>query len=232
MNKLAVMAVLFGVISSCTSTHHKQAIATDEAEKHLNDGAAFASAGSLKKAVAEFDDVIEICNRKYSDKKVKVFASRGSVETLYYMALAATQNIDAIAVDTTCSDAFYLRGYTELDLGNIVRAQSFVERAIEMSPNNSVYLSELAHIQQTNKKWNEALETFTESEGAAEIYSPEQLKITELTRAKRGVGFALTELQRFDEAEIKYKECLKLDPNDKGSAKELEYIKSLRTKKD
>ncbi|RYY73082.1 MAG: tetratricopeptide repeat protein [Gammaproteobacteria bacterium] len=230
MKKLLAVTLLAVVLASCTPTNTKPDVSTVEAEKHLNKGIDFASAGSLKKALTEFDQVIDICNKKYSDKKLKVFSSRGSVETLYYMALAATQGVDAMAVDTTCSDALYFRGYSELDLGNIALAQTYIERAIEMSPNNSVYLSELGHIHQTNKKWNEALATFTDSEDSAELYSPEQVKVGELTRAKRGVGYALIELQRFDEAELKYQECLKLDPSDKGSVNELEYIKSLREK--
>ena len=231
MNKLIGLIVLMLIVAGCASTNKERAASNNDAQKHLQDGIAFASSGSLKKAVIELDLAIESCEKKYSEKNTKVFAARGQVETLYYMVLAYTLNMDAIAVDTTCSDALYFRGYSELDLGNIETAQSYIERAIEMSPNNSRYLSELGHIHQTNKKWKEALEVFITSEESAELYSPENVKVRELTRAKRGVGFALTELNRIDEAEKKYEECLALNPNDKGAAQELVYLKKLREKK-
>lgn len=40
----------------------------------------------------------------------------------------------------------------------------------------------------------------------------------------------MTELHRLDEAEAKYHEALKLDPNDQKSKNELEYITQLREK--
>ncbi len=236
MNKLVFMIFLGALVLSC-STNKPDAIKHDtssqvnNAEKHLDDGLVFVSTGSLKKAIDEFDQAIKICDNQYSDKKTTVFSSRGQTETIYYMLLASATNLKAIAVDTTCSDTLYFRGYAELDLGNLELAQTYVERAIAMAPVNSKYLSELGHIHQTNKKWHDALEVFSTSEESADVYSPEKLKNQELMRAKRGVAFALTELNRIDEAESKYKECLKIDPDDKNSLHELAYLKSLRAKK-
>jgi tetratricopeptide (TPR) repeat protein len=232
MNKLIYVIILSALVSSCATTKNGNSSSQgNNAKKHLQDGVAFVSSGSVKKAIYEFDQAIGICQNQYSDEKTKVFASRGQVETIYYMLLAAATNFPAQAVDTTCSDALYLRGYAELDLGNIGSAQTYVERAIAMAPVNSQYLSELGHIHQINKKWTDSLEAFSASEESAETYSPEEIKNSELSRAKRGIAFALIELNRIDEAEIKYKECLDIDPNDKKSLHELGYLKSLRAKK-
>lgn len=225
------MIILGALISGCATTKSDTSSQKNNAEKHLQDGVTFVSSGSFKKAIDEFDQAIKICENQYSDKKSKVFASRSPVETIYYMILAAATNFPAKAVDTTCSDALYFRGYAELDLGNVGLAQTYVERALAMAPVNSRYLSELGHIHQLNKKWDDALEVFSTSEEAAETYSPQELKNSELARAKRGIAFALTELNRIDEAEVKYKECLEIDPNDKKSLHELKYLKSLREKK-
>jgi tetratricopeptide (TPR) repeat protein len=234
MNKLVFIIFLTALTSGCATTKHDTASTTapvSDAEKHLIDGVTFVNSGSINKAIDELNQAIEICDNQYSDKKTKVFSSRGQTETIYYMLLASAENIQAIAVNTTCSDALYFRGYVEMDRGNLEVAQTYVERAIAMAPVNSRYLSELGHIHQTNKKWNDALEVFSTSEESADIYSPDSLKNKELMRAKRGVAFALTELNRIDEAESKYKECLAIDPNDKNSLHELEYLKILRTKK-
>jgi len=44
----------------------------------------------------------------------------------------------------------------------------------------------------------------------------------------RGVGFALIELNRLDEAEQKYRLCLEIDPQDSIAMNELRYIEKLR----
>ena len=183
-----------------------------------------------KKAIADFDKAIELCEALYpSDGKI-VYASRGTTETLYYMLLASADSEGAFTVDTTCSEALYLRGYSALDLGDLNLAEEYVKRAIDMAPVNSVYLSELGHIYQTKKEWESALDLFSQAEVSATSFSPDELKSHELARAKRGVGFALVELGRLDDAEEKFKECLEIDADDKGAKHELQYIEQLRQK--
>jgi tetratricopeptide (TPR) repeat protein len=48
--------------------------------------------------------------------------------------------------------------------------------------------------------------------------------------ALRGIGFALIELQRLDEAEASFQESLKIDPNNRLALNELTYIRQLRAK--
>ncbi len=118
-----------------------------------------------------------------------------------------------------------------LDLGKIDIAEQFILRAVEMSPVNSMYLSELGHIYQIKKEWNKALDTFQKSEHSVEVYSHPDSKLEELSRAKRGVGFTLIELGKLDEAEKKFNLCLEINKNDKTALNELKYIKSLKIKK-
>ncbi len=87
------------------------------------------------------------------------------------------------------------------------------------------------NLYQTKKDWKKALDTFQESEQNVEAYSPPDLKLQELSRAKRGVGFALIELGKLDEAEKKFNECLEINKNDKTALNELKYIEGLRNKK-
>lgn len=49
--------------------------------------------------------------------------------------------------------------------------------------------------------------------------------------ALRGIGFALIELQRLDEAERTFHDSLKIEPNNKVALGELAYIRDLRAKK-
>jgi len=178
-----------------------------------------------------FDKVIESCKAQYLNGDQKYFASRSTKETLYYMVKASTEKQNAVAVAPTCADALYLKGYASIDLGQLDIGERFIRQAVEMSPVNAMYISELGHIYQTRRDWKNALDTFAQAEKYAQDFSPPAIVDKELSRAKRGVGYNLTELGRFDEAEAKYRECLKIDGNDETALRELEYIKSLRQKK-
>ncbi len=237
LNKMKItILILIFIISGCaaqknTSTVNNERPATSETEIFLSQGRKLLSQNNTTKAIIQFDEAIELCKEQYNNHKQKHYAARGLIDTIYYMALAASENISAVAVNTSCSDALYLKGYANLDLGKIEVAEKYLLRAVEMSPINSMYLSELGHIYQTKRDWENALYTFQESERYADTYSPPELKTHELSRAKRGVGFALIELGKLDEAETKFKECLEINKNDKSALNELKYIESLRIKK-
>jgi tetratricopeptide (TPR) repeat protein len=177
------------------------------------------------------DKAIEQCSDQYESKDPKYYAARAPAETLMYALMAAGDKQTASIVGPACADALYLKGYANIDLGNIEDAEMFLKRAVNMAPANSMYLSELGHIYQTMGKWEEALDTFVKSEKMASEFSPEELKKTELLRAKRGVGFSLIELGNLVEAEAKFKECLVLDPQDAKALNEIKYIDQLRNSK-
>ncbi len=202
-----------------------------DTEKLLSKGQKYLSQNNTKKAISEFSKALELCKGQYNNNEQKHYAARGQVEILYYMLKAASENISAVAVSTTCSDALYLIGYASLDLGKVEDAEKYLLRAVEMAPVNSMYLSELGHVYQIKRNWEIALKIFQDSENNVEAYSPPSLKTKELLRAKRGIGFVLIELGKLDEAEKKFRECLEIDENDKKALNELNYIKGLRSKK-
>ncbi len=225
---LIVVAV---ILSACnTGTNQKPARLKPGAEVvHPLQGAVDAySAGDVEGAVKQVDDAITACDKQYAGSEQRIYAARGTAETLYYMLKAASENESAIAVATDCSEALYLKAYMSLEQGQVTTAEEFIRRAIEMSPANSQYLSELGHILQYNKKWEEALEVFKQAEEFANSFTPDPLKDKELSRAKRGVGYTLIELGKLDEAEIKFRECLEIDKNDQGAIRELKYIEHIR----
>ena len=230
------LSVLLVLLVGCGSQPEQ---ATDEqwepspTELHLFRAYALLEQRHTKKAIDEIDLALGLCGQLNIDEKEPLeqttYASRGPTETMLYLFThqAANQG-SAIVVGPECADALYLKGYASIDLGRVDEAEAHVRRALKMSPKNSQYLSELGHIHQLLGDWQAALDVFTESEQAADMFSPEDLRIRELTRAKRGAGYSLIELGRIDEAEVKFRQSLKIDPGDDGAKHELGYIKKLR----
>ena len=136
---------------------------------------------------------------------------------------------DAIVLSSTWASAYFLKGYALQELGRIAEAKSALILALELSPWNSLYLSELGSVYKLEKNWKEAKKTFDAAEEHAAL-SPDELKASELGLARRGQGYVLVELGQLAEAEKKYLQCLEDDPNDKKAAAELEYVRNLKAK--
>lgn len=175
-----------------------------------------------------FGPAIANCLQMYQHSSKKIYAARSLSETLYYQLQLSGDGIEPLVVDSACADAFYYKGYASLELGDVEEAEKSVRQAIELSPVNARYQSELGHIFHLKNLWQQALELFEQAEQNASDYAPKALKVTELARAKRGVGRSLIELGHWDLAEKKFRECLNLNPKDRVARSELQYIDQIR----
>ena len=180
-----------------------------------------------------FDPVIAHYESKYSQEDRQIYCSRSMAETLGVLAKHAVNSPKkgAIAVSSLWCHAYFLKAYALIELGRIEDAKSSLEQAISRSPFNSQYLSELGVIYVRERNWAKALETYQAAEKVSDTAPDEQTKKQQLARARRGMGYALIELNRLDEAEAKYRQCLETDPNDSLSRNQLEYIRRLRASK-
>ena len=192
----------------------------------------------LKEGIAMCDKVIAAFKNHYANSKHRIYCARSSAETLGYLVKAGADmnegkfdkgKKDAIALSSTWSSAYFVKAYALQELNRIAEAKAVLKLALELSPWNSLYLSELGSIYKLEKNWPEAKKTFEAAEEFASL-SPDDLKAAELGLARRGLGYVLVELGKLDEAEKKYLECLKDDPNDKKAAAELEYVRDLKAK--
>ncbi|PIP80300.1 MAG: hypothetical protein COW84_06020 [Gammaproteobacteria bacterium CG22_combo_CG10-13_8_21_14_all_40_8] len=174
-----------------------------------------------------FEPMIAQCLKKYPHDQ-KVYAARSLEESLFYMAHSAANNENAIVVEPFCADAHFFKAFSLVELNEFDEAKAEYLKALEMSPENSIYRSELGNVYQSLKDWDNALKTFTKAEESAQSWSPDPQKDKELARAKRGIAFSLTELGKLDEADKKYQECLTIDKDDQKAKDELQYIQSLR----
>jgi tetratricopeptide (TPR) repeat protein len=197
----------------------------------LEKGIQTLSNGNSKEAIdVYFNPIIEYYNNEYKDYDKRVYCARISAETLAYLNESINRNEMAIVIQIVWTQALYYKSYANFELGNIEEAITTLKKALELSPSNSYYLSELGHYYQVEHKWDEAAKLFEKAEESAIKYSPEDLKNNELARALRGSAYILIELGRFDEAEDKYRKCLELDKNDKTALNEIEYIKNIQNK--
>lgn len=203
----------------------------DDPEKLLSLATQTLKQKQPEKAISNYiSPVVNDCDSKINVPGIKIYCARSSTETLYYLGLSAVENKNAEVLNSTCSNAYYLLGYANLELGLAKKAKENILSALQLSPMNSEYLSELGYIYQIQKDWINSLITFEQAEESAEAFSPEQVKNIELARALRGSGYALIEMGKLDEAEEKYKQCLLIDNQDKKALHELQYIKKLRLK--
>jgi tetratricopeptide (TPR) repeat protein len=189
--------------------------------------------------IEKCDKVIAAFQAYYGKSAHKIYCARNPTESAAYLITAAAAMTkgtfdkgkkDAITLSSTWANAFYVKGYALQELGRLADAKAALQKAIEFSPQHSQYLSELGSLYVLEKNWAEAMKTFTSAEDNAPI-SPDDRKADDLGRARRGIAYVLVELGKLDEAEKKYQQCLKDDPNDTKAAAELEYVRGLKAKR-
>ena len=204
----------------------------------LHEARALLDAKKPGPAIKVCEKVIASFKAHYGNSKSKIYCADTSAENLGYLLLAAAAmdkgefeagKHDAIVLSSTWASAYFLKAYALQELGRIAEAKLAVQLAIELSPWNSRYLSELGSIYAREKNWSKAREVFEKAEEHAPI-APDDSKAEVLARARRGLGYVFVELGQLDEAEKKYRQCLATDPNDTKAARELEYVRGLRAK--
>jgi len=188
--------------------------------------------GDAQKAILNhFNPIITHYEDAYTHVTKHIYTARSREEHLFYLATAREEGKEVEVLNTTWSDAYYLKAYALVELKEISNAKIFIEKAVQLAPSNSKYLSELGHFYHQEKEWQKALSTYQSAEKSAQLFSPKELQETELLRAKRGIGYSLTELNELSKAEAVYNEILKIAPNDKIALQELKYIQQVKNKR-
>lgn len=181
-------------------------------------------------AIVLINQVLAFYDAEYADDKRLHYAGRSQAEVLAYMLHAANQGKSAVALKSTSwVEARYMKGYALLELKRLDEAKASLESAVEMSPYNSQYVSELAYLYGQQGDWKKSHELFEAALDHA-AFTPEASQLGDRSRACRGSGYALVELAQMEEAEKKYLQCLVLDPKDASSERELQWVRKKLTK--
>lgn len=200
-----------------------------QADDLLRKGFAILVNGDPNQAITGyFNPVIAFYESTFAGQQI--FCARTQQESLLYLVTAAKEKKSAKVLNQNWAQAYFFKAYSYVELGNPTESELWLNKALALSPGNSSYYSELAHLYQIRKDWNKSIELFEKAQKYAQTTSPDEVKIVELLRAKRGSAYSLVELGRLEEAAKKYRECLSIDPNDKKSQMELEYVQNLKSK--
>jgi tetratricopeptide (TPR) repeat protein len=147
--------------------------------------------------------------------KLALRAHKPKVAMTYFDKVIASGEKDKMLY----ADAVYNKGYAYIDLKNLKEAKKWIQKSMKLSPEKSLYVSELGYIYQRERDWKNSLKMYTKAEKLAKTYS-------EIGRALRGKGYVFVEQKEFSKAKKEYKKAIKINSNDKLSVAELKYIAS------
>tara|TARA_B100000678_G_scaffold146139_1_gene122091 strand:- start:601 stop:1389 length:789 start_codon:yes stop_codon:yes gene_type:complete len=193
--------------------------AMDKALEHgfdaLRAGDAEKAQEIIASAVTTFEDSFE--------EGVDVYCASSPTATITYMALAASQKHDAIAVTDSYCDARFLLAYQLAEDGQYDAAAKAIEKVLVNDPMNSHYLNELGFARSHGGDLSGGLEAYRSAQGYAGLADEsDQPHWTAL--ALRGQGWVLIEQGQWDEAEAAFRESLQFEPDNEVAKSELEYI--------
>ncbi|WP_153002871.1 tetratricopeptide repeat protein [Sphingomonas sanguinis] len=143
----------------------------------------------------------------------RIYCGESPQETLLYLAMAAKDKVSAVVIVPGYCTALYMKGYALVDLGRVAEAKAIYERLLALAPMYAQYQTEYGQLIRLEKDWPRMLDICTRSAAAAKIADP-QIRVFQEGAALRCQGYALIEMQRWDEAEARYRQALTLDPND------------------
>jgi tetratricopeptide (TPR) repeat protein len=216
-----------GPVATQSSTPAQRADA--EAIKLVQSAFAQIKAKEPAKALVLANDAISYFEESYRQAGTRAYSARTHSEGLVYVLESAQAKTSAKSYAQAWGAAYYLKAYALIDLQRVPEAKVALDAAIDLAPRNAQYLAERGHIEALEHNWPASLATFQKALDAVE-FSPPEVKLTETTRALRGLAFAKVELKDLDAAEALHKRVLQMDPTDVISPKEIQYIRGLRAR--
>lgn len=210
--------------------------AANKDEEKVLAGLAMIQAGRIQAAIdGPLTEVISDYENRYKDTSVTVFCARGLADAIVYSALGdksvnGKADVAVEVIGPAWAQAHWARGYAYSEMARYSDARTELEKALELSPMDSQYKSELAFNYQHSADWKKMLSLYQDAEGDADISGASDQVSTLKCVALRGQGYALVEMHRLDEASKAYHNCLKLVPDEPKSLGELDYIKGLRAR--
>jgi len=126
-------------------------------------------------------------------------------------------------VDMPAVKAFYWLAYIAYEWHDFHQALRHIDEGIARDPSRPQMFCEKGVILNGLLRFEEALSAYRQA-----LTARPWLSDKEKARAYRGLGYALIELRRLDEAEQAFHESLGLDPDSENARHELQYVRDVR----
>jgi tetratricopeptide (TPR) repeat protein len=189
------------------------------------------TAGQPRRAIDEyFDKVIRHFELAYKDSERAVYSSQNLQMSLTYAAIPRPDKKGSEVLDSTWGDAYLLKAYALIALGELHPARDALQSALVVSPMSAKYMAELARTYAAEKNYDKSIELYRQSADFASRTSATGMRNEDLARAWRGEAYALAEQGKTGEARALYEKCLALDPNDGKALNELQYLDRIEKK--
>lgn len=203
----------------------------DPDEQQVIEGVEMVQAGKVLAAVdGPINAMINKYEAQYGQHPKDVYSARGSTDALLYAAMGAKDKRNVVVLGPSWAMAYWARGYAYGEMNRFDDEQAELEKALALAPFDAQYNNELAFVLVQKRDWANALARYQAGQEYARISHPSTAVPTQCT-SLRGQGYVLVELHRLDEAEAKYRECLKLIPGEPKSTAEIGYIQEQKAKR-
>ncbi|RYF06584.1 MAG: tetratricopeptide repeat protein [Oxalobacteraceae bacterium] len=134
----------------------------------------------------------------------------------------------SVSVENDWCDAMLVKGYALSELKRPEEAEQVLKALVRHDPNNPNYLIEYAYTVRVNGGLTHSLDLYKQAERIASRFSDKASGPHWRAAALRGQGFALTDLQRWDDAKKAYERSFKYEPVNEIAQHELQYIEQHR----
>ena len=175
-------------------------------------------------AWSALSSVVAFCGAHKSSDGTRVYSVTNDAEAKQYLASAKT-GVRTTFVDHACPAAYKAAAFLAVRANDSSAALSYLDRAEELAPHWAEPLAERAYLVGKLGDRAASLEIYQAALGLTERY-PSSAYLKPLVL--RGIGFALIELDRLDEAQRALEASLDLEPTSELAKNELIYIQQVR----
>jgi tetratricopeptide (TPR) repeat protein len=182
----------------------------------------------LAKRLTEAERLAEALQGKFEasfNRRVQQYSFQSKEE---YLEFRGTSPKQFEWIDWGYKETLQMKAFMAADKQDFASALSILNSIEKLAPVSAGTAAERGYVLNQLKQFENALAAYTRAHSLSTRY-PSQRPFE--AASLRGMGFALIELQRLDEAEAVFGDSLKIEPNNKVALNELAYIRDLRSKK-
>ncbi len=183
--------------------------------------------GDDQAAWSALSSALAFCGGQKKTAGRPVFSVTSDAEAKEYLASADPQALPTF-VDHACPSAYKAAAFLSVRAQDADAAFRYLDRAQELAPHWAEPVAERAYLIGTLGDRAASLEIYQTALGLADRY-PSSAYLKPLVL--RGIGFALIELDRLDEAQRAFETSLEMEPANEIARNELSYIQKLRGRK-